>query len=230
MRTIEHLMSALEGLGVDNCRIEMEGGNEVPLLDGSAKMWVEAVREAGISPATDEDGNKVPRSRFVLNKPLHVSSGDSFVAAFPSPQLRITYGIDFGQVPAIGTQWFSVCLHDTSVYECEVAPARTFCIFEQIGELQAAGLIKGGSKDNAIICSMKDGWLNAPLRFPDEPCRHKLLDLIGDVALCAQNGDLGLPIAHIVAFKASHMLHTKFGDTLLHSTRLNQEVPVKAIR
>lgn len=217
VRTIEHLLSALEGLGVDNCRIEIEGGNEVPLLDGSAKIWVDAILEAGLSPAIDDGGNKVPRKVFVLDKPLHVSNGDSFVAAFPSPQLRITYGIDFGQVPAIGTQWFSLCLGSGSVYENEVAPARTFGIFEQIPQLQAAGLIKGGSTDNAIICSIKDGWLNPPLRFSNEPCRHKLLDLVGDIALCAQNGDPGLPVAHIIAFKASHLLHAKFGDALLNA-------------
>lgn len=224
VRTVEHLLSALEGLGVDNCRIEIEGGNEVPLLDGSAKVWVEAVHEAGISFATDKGGNQVLRDTFVLKEPLFVSQQDSFVAAFPSSDLRITYGIDFQEVPAIRTQWFSICLGDASNYEVEIAPARTFGIAEQIGRLQAAGLVKGGSTDNAIICSVKDGWLNLPLRFSDEPCRHKLLDLIGDLALCAQNGNPGLPAAHIIAFKAGHLLHTKFGGVLLHAMRNQAKV------
>ncbi|MCO5596384.1 hypothetical protein L7F22_050445 [Adiantum nelumboides] len=120
-------------------------------------------------------------------------------------------------VSAIGTQWFSVRLDRSLTYEQEVAPARTFCIAEQIPGMQAAGLIKGGSVDNAIICRMNDGWLNPPLRFSDEPCRHKLLDLIGDVALCAENGNSGLPNAHIVAFKAGHLLHTRFSLALLQA-------------
>jgi len=85
----------------------------------------------------------------------------------------------------------------------------------QIEQLRAAGLIKGGSLENALVCSKDKGWLNPPLRFGDEPCRHKLLDLIGDLALCASPGHPGLPLAHIVAFKASHSLHVKFGEAIL---------------
>ncbi|KAG0617863.1 hypothetical protein M758_4G021300 [Ceratodon purpureus] len=225
--TVEHLMSALEGLGVDNCRIEIEGGDEVPLLDGSAREWVEAIEESGLSVATDSStGAQSARNSFVVVAPISVTHGDSFVAAFPSPFTRLTYGIDFPQVPAIGSRWFTWTPTGPSSYKDEVAPARTFGIAEQIEELRAAGLIKGGSLENALVCSMDKGWLNPPLRFEDEPCRHKLLDLIGDLALCASPGHAGLPVAHIVAFKASHALHVKFGAALLRHRMKCEEVQV----
>lgn len=227
VRTVEHLMSALEGLGVDNCRIEIEGGNEVPLLDGSAREWVEAIEESGLSIAKDYAGFGSARNAYVLDSPITVHQGDSFVAAFPSPFTRLTYGIDFPHVPAIGLRWFCWTPSGPSSYKHEVAPARTFGIAEQLEQLRAAGLIKGGSLDNALVCSTEEGWLNPPLRFDDEPCRHKLLDLIGDLALCAAPGHPGLPIAHIVAFKASHALHVKFGAALLqHQMKLHNLVQV----
>ncbi|KAG6552322.1 hypothetical protein Mapa_006175 [Marchantia paleacea] len=212
--TVEHLLSALEGLGVDNCRIEITGGNEVPLLDGSALQWVEAIEEAGLSIALDKQGTLQSRKVLVINEPITVCHGDSFVAAFPAASSRLTYGIDFPQVPAIGRQWFTWSADDIGAYKSEVAPARTFGIFEQIKQLQANGLIQGGTLENALVCSMETGWVNPPLRFSDEPCRHKLLDLLGDLALCAYSGHPGLPVAHIVAYKASHALHIKFGEAL----------------
>lgn len=225
VHTVEHLMSALEGLGVDNCRIEIEGGDEVPLLDGSAREWVEAIEESGLSIATDPMGAQTARNSFVVDAPISVTQGDSFVAAFPSPFTRLTYGIDFPRVPAIGSRWFTWTPTGPLSYKDEVAPARTFGIAEQIEELRAAGLIKGGCLENALVCSMEKGWLNPPLRFEDEPCRHKLLDLIGDLALCASPGHAGLPIAHVVAFKASHALHVKFGAALLrHRTKCDAQV------
>ncbi|CAI5477629.1 unnamed protein product [Closterium sp. Yama58-4] len=100
-------------------------------------------------------------------------------------------------------------------YVSGIAPARTFCILEQVEQMRAAGLIKGGSLHNALVCSQTRGWVNPPLRLPLEPCRHKLLDLIGDLALCARGGNAGIPNAHIVAYKASHALHVVFGKTLM---------------
>ncbi|CAM6063408.1 unnamed protein product [Sphagnum tenellum] len=214
VRTVEHLLSALEGLGVDNCQIDIDG-NEVPLLDGSAREWVQAIEESGLVVASNSEGLPVDREVLVIEEPITSIQGDSFIAAFPAPSTRLTYGIDFPQVPAIGTQWFTWIPEGPASYKHEVAPARTFGIYEQIEQLHAAGLIKGGSLENALVCSKDKGWLNPPLRFGDEPCRHKLLDLIGDLALCASPGHPGLPLAHIVAFKASHSLHVKFGEAIL---------------
>eukprot|EP00271_Cylindrocystis_brebissonii_P021147 TRINITY_DN7409_c0_g1_i1.p1 TRINITY_DN7409_c0_g1~~TRINITY_DN7409_c0_g1_i1.p1 ORF type:complete len:409 (+),score=56.68 TRINITY_DN7409_c0_g1_i1:76-1227(+) len=208
--TVEHLLSALEGMGVDNVRIEMEGGSEMPILDGSAREWVLAIEEAGVvaaSPASSTDKATSERSRLVLEHPLTVQDGDSWVAAFPSAVPLLSYGIDFPQVPVIGRQWCSWSPPGagdppSTSYMRNVAPARTFGIFEQFEMLRAQGLIKGGSLDNALVCSVTKGWLNSePLRFPDEPCRHKLLDLVGDLALCAGGGRAGIPLAHVVAYK-----------------------------
>ncbi|XP_078161339.1 putative UDP-3-O-acyl-N-acetylglucosamine deacetylase 1, mitochondrial [Carex rostrata] len=212
--TVEHLLSSLEILGVDNCRIEIDGGNEIPLLDGSSKGWTELIKSTGLCVARDDKGLGMEKLVPKLLETVHLHRDDSFIVAFPSPETRITYGIDFPKVPAIGSQQFSLIV-DKDKYTNEIAPSRTFCIFEEVQKLWVAGLIKGGSSENAIVCSLRDGWLNPPLRFPDEPCRHKILDLIGDFSLLAQNGNGGLPVAHISAYKAGHSLHTGFVRHLL---------------
>ncbi len=199
VRTVEHLLSTLAGMGVDNARIEIDGP-EVPLLDGSAKLWATAIAQAGITP------QDALRQRPTLAEPVWVRHEDAFVAALPSPQLRFSYGIDFDLV-AIGNQWHSWSPEITSFAD-EVAPARTFGFAQQIEQLRAAGLIKGGSLDNALVCGV-EGWINPPLRFPNEPARHKLLDLVGDMSLLGT-----LPIAHFLAYKASHSLHTQLVRSL----------------
>ncbi|MFK8184765.1 MAG: UDP-3-O-acyl-N-acetylglucosamine deacetylase [Phormidesmis sp.] len=200
VRTVEHLLSSLMVLGIDNVRIEIDGP-EVPLLDGSAKEWMEALAPAGVSVQA------APRNvRSALSSPLTVQEGDAWVAAFPSSELRFSYGIDF-DLPAIGNQWHSWAAETESFGET-VAPARTFGLAHQIDYLRSQGLIKGGSLDNALVCG-KDGWLNPPLRFENEPARHKLLDLVGDLSLL---GDI--PKAHYVAYKASHSLHVKLAQTI----------------
>ncbi|CAA7033427.1 unnamed protein product [Microthlaspi erraticum] len=221
IRTVEHLLSALEAKGVDNCRIQIESESaddrevEVPILDGSAKEWVDAIEEIGINVARNHVGESVEKMVTHLNKPVHVCKNDSFVAAFPSIETRITCGIDFPQVPAIGCQWFSWRPVRESCFEKDIAPSRTFCVYEEVERMREAGLIKGGSLENAIVCSAERGWMNPPLRFDDEPCRHKILDLIGDLSLVAREGNGGLPVAHIVAFKASHALHNDLARLLI---------------
>ncbi len=205
VRTVEHLLAALVGLGIDNVRIEITGP-EVPLIDGSALGWVEALRQTGRHIQSE------PRPVARLSQPVTVAHGDAFVAAFPAPSLRLTYGIDF-EVSAIGNQWFSWAF-DADPFGPEgfataVAPARTFGLAHQVDQLRASGLIQGGSLDNALVCG-NEGWLNPPLRFDNEPARHKMLDLIGDLSLLGS-----LPIAHIVAYKASHRLHGELAAALV---------------
>lgn len=204
VRTVEHLLAALTGMGIDNARIEVDGP-EVPLLDGSAQEWVKAITEVGwVSQAA-------PRRISRLAQPLTVHYDDAFVAAFPSNHCRLTYGIDF-EVKAIGNQWFSwipeVDLRSAVGFARAIAPARTFGLAHQIDYLRSQGLIQGGSLDNALVCG-KDGWVNPPLRFDDEPVRHKMLDLIGDLSLLGT-----LPQAHIVAYKASHRLHLQLARAI----------------
>jgi len=206
VRTVEHLLAALAGLGIDNARIELDGP-EVPLLDGSARCWAEAIAQVGVIAQT------APRQTYTLSEPIWVYEGDAFVAALPAPELRFTYGIDF-DLPAIGNQWHSWSPAQENFAEA-IAPARTFGLAHQIEQLRTNGLIKGGSLENALVCGA-EGWLNPPLRFSNEPVRHKLLDLVGDLSL------LNLfPCAHILAYKASHHLHTQL--TQLIAQRMKDE-------
>ncbi|KAM6562117.1 hypothetical protein CsatB_022115 [Cannabis sativa] len=207
--TIEHLLSALEAMGVDNCRIEIANSEpvgddhhvEVPIFDGSASEWVEAIEEVGLKMATDECGNSYEKMAAHVNKPIRIRKKGSYVAAFPSPKVSITCGIHFPQAPAIGSQCLSSVPFDNSYYSNQIASSRTFCIYEEVEKMYELGLIKGGGLENAIVCSASKGWLNPPLRFHDEPCRHKVLDLIGDLSLLARFGNQGIPVAHIVVCK-----------------------------
>lgn len=192
VRTVEHLLAALVAMGVDNARIELDGP-EVPLLDGSAQDWVAAIAAAGTQVQA------APRHYPVIEAPIWAQDGDAFVVAMPAPEPRFTYGIDF-ELPAIGNQWHSWDPNQDA-FATTVAPARTFGLAHQIEFLRRQGLIQGGSLENALVCD-REGWVNPPLRFDNEPVRHKLLDLIGDLSLLG-----ALPQAHILAYKASHALH-----------------------
>jgi UDP-3-O-[3-hydroxymyristoyl] N-acetylglucosamine deacetylase len=202
VRTVEHLLAALAAMGVDNARIEIDG-SEVPLLDGSAKIWTESIAAVGlVSQSTTED--KPP---ITIQQPIWVYQDDAFVAALPASETRFSYGIDF-DLPAIGNQWYSFVLNPEN-FRSEIAPARTFGLLHQIEHLQKTGLIKGGSLDNALVCGL-EGWVNPPLRFANEPVRHKILDLVGDLSLLGK-----LPIAHFLAYKASHNLHIQLAQKIL---------------
>lgn len=230
VRTVEHLLAALAASGIDNARIEIDGP-EVPLLDGSAKVWVEAIAATGIVSQEAEMQNsathrhspflectpalygheytnaslQVPR----VSTPVWIHQGDAFVAALPSSVTCFTYGIDF-DLSAIGKQWHTWSPEKES-FATEIAPARTFGLAHQIDQLRASGLIKGGSLDNALVCG-EQGWFNPPLRFSNEPVRHKLLDLVGDISLLGN-----IPIAHFLAYKASHNLHIQLVQNLAQS-------------
>jgi UDP-3-O-[3-hydroxymyristoyl] N-acetylglucosamine deacetylase len=200
VRTVEHLLAALTALGVEDARIEIDGA-ELPLLDGSAQVWVDnLIRSSPQSTAAHL------ATSGAITQPVWIRQDDAFVAALPSSVLRFTYGIDFDVAP-IGNQWHS-WQPDKDDFRTEIAPARTFGLAYQIDQLRSAGLIKGGSLDNALVCD-EHQWLNPPLRFPNEPCRHKLLDLIGDLSLLGK-----LPQAHFLAYKASHQLHVQLAQRL----------------
>ncbi|MEH2239899.1 UDP-3-O-acyl-N-acetylglucosamine deacetylase [Nostoc sp.] len=207
VRTVEHLLAALSGMGVDNARIEIDG-SEVPLLDGSASVWTANIVQVGL--ISQPVNNQVP---LAVTEPIWVYQGDAFVCALPAPQTRFSYGIDF-DLPAIGNQWHSWSptaeLGKASAsFAAEIAPARTFGLLDQIEHLQKTGLIKGGSLDNALVCG-PEGWLNPPLRFANEPVRHKILDLVGDLSLLGT-----FPNAHFLAYKASHNLHIQLAQRIL---------------
>ncbi|MDJ1172183.1 UDP-3-O-acyl-N-acetylglucosamine deacetylase [Roseofilum sp. BLCC_M154] len=199
VRTVEHLLASLISLGITDARIEIDGP-EIPLLDGSSAPWVEGILDH------QPDGRQFPVSEKNLTEPIWITDKDAFVAAIPAPQLRFTYGIEF-DLAAIGQQWHT-WQPDREPFSTTIAPARTFGLAHQIEHLRAQGLIKGGSLDNALVCG-PEGWLNPPLRFANEPARHKLLDLVGDLSL------VGVPpVAHYLAFKASHHLHVQLAKKI----------------
>lgn len=205
VRTVEHLLAALGGMGVDDVRIEVEGP-EIPLLDGSAWPWVEAIAQVGIREGS---GIGSPEPAIAVDSPQWIRDSDAFVAALPSPELRFSYGIDF-DVDAIGNQWHSWSPARGN-FATAIAPARTFGLAHQVDQLRRLGLIEGGSLDNALVCS-HEGWINPPLRFANEPVRHKILDLVGDISLLGQ-----FPVAHFIAYKASHNLHVQLARLLVES-------------
>jgi UDP-3-O-[3-hydroxymyristoyl] N-acetylglucosamine deacetylase len=196
--TVEHLLAALAGTGVTQAVLLVEG-EEIPLLDGSALPWVEAIAEAGLA-ALD-----TPAHAPSPQVPLTLQQGEGFVTALPASGLRLGAGIEFREA-AIGRQLLSLEL-TPATFVAEIAPARTFGLRSQVDQLLAAGLIRGGGLDNALVCD-GDHWLNPPLRFADEPVRHKILDLLGDLAL------VGLPRAQVFAFRGSHGLHTALAAAL----------------
>lgn len=217
VRTVEHLLAALTALSLDNVRIEIDGP-ELPLLDGSAQKWIEAILD-GTANSSRKNGNTQtqPADRNVrspLSELISVQSGDAWVTAYPSEALRFSYGIDF-ELAAIGNQWHSwspdAAAGTGEDFASAIAPARTFGLAHQIDYLRSQGLIKGGSLDNALVCSA-EGWVNPPLRFANEPARHKLLDLMGDLSLLGH-----IPTAHYVAYKASHALHVALAKKLEES-------------
>ena len=207
LSTVEHLLAALAGCGLTHVHIQVSG-SEIPLLDGSSLQWVEAIKEAGMKKI-----QSAKRSTLLIDKPLVLNRGSSVITAIPSEKFKLIGIIDF-PYEAIGKQMFEIELTPEK-FVVEIAPARTFGFKDQIDKLMTLGLIKGGALDNALVCA-GDHWLNPPLRFNDEPIRHKLLDLIGDLSL------VGFPRAQILVYKGSHGLHTDMALELLNSsTRVN---------
>ena len=195
--TIEHLMSALVGLGVPWARITVDGP-ELPILDGSAQGWVKAIRPATIAPL-----GMLPTKP--ISEPITVEGRNgSYISATPSDKLSITLTIEYDH-PVIGTQ--TAMFVEGDDYAKEIAPARTFGLRSEVDALLAAGLAKGGSLDNAVIVE-EDGY-STPLRFPNELARHKILDLLGDLYLSG-----GLPKADIIAVKPSHTLNVALAARL----------------
>ncbi len=203
LSTVEHLLAALAGCGLTHVHIQVSGG-EIPLLDGSSLQWVEAIKEAGI-----KEIQSCRNLTVAIDKPIVINRGSSVITAIPSDCFKLIGIIDF-PYEAIGKQIYEIQLSPQKFVE-QIAPARTFGFKDQIEKLIALGLIKGGALDNALVCE-GDHWLNPPLRFNDEPIRHKLLDLIGDLSL------VGFPRAQILVYKGSHGLHTDFALELFHSS------------
>lgn len=191
--TVEHLMSAFSGMGVDNAVVEVDAP-EIPIMDGSARPFVDLLKGVG----TQIQGKC--KKLLVITKPVSVSEGESTAMLSPSPHFRITYKIEFGH-PSIGVQSYDMKFSDVS-YEQQICSARTFGFLKDVEYLQAKGLALGGSLRNAVVLDDHRIINKEGLRFPDEFVKHKILDAIGDLSL------LGIPIiGHFVAFKSGHRLN-----------------------
>lgn len=193
--TVEHVLAAFAGLEIDNIYAEVDAG-EAPVGDGSSSPFVEVLSEAGIEEQDRE------RKQIKITHPIAYEQDGISLLALPSDTLKLSYTIEYGHT-ALDTQYRSFTI-DPNVFASEIAPARTYCFLHDVEQLKEAGLIKGGSIENAIVIG-DDGILNEKLRFSDEFARHKVLDLLGDLFL------LGTPLlAHVVAIKAGHASHVEF--------------------
>jgi UDP-3-O-[3-hydroxymyristoyl] N-acetylglucosamine deacetylase len=205
--TVEHLLAALVGMGVDNCIIELDG-MEVPILDGSSEEWVDLVEDAGIVKLEAE------RQYLRILEPVEVVEASRSIRIEPADEYRVTCRIDFAH-PVVGQQERSVALGN-GAFARDLASARTFGFLHEVEALRAAGLIRGGSVENAIVLTPNGGMLNeVALRWPDEFVRHKIIDIIGDLAL------FGMPVlGHVVADRAGHALHTQLVAKVLLDERV----------
>lgn len=202
LSTTEHLLSVLYSMGIDNARVEIDN-LEVPILDGSGQPFIKLLQKAGVK--------QLRRRRRLLRikRPVEVEDNGKRIAVVPDESFRITCETNYGH-PLAGRQVLELELTPGD-YARSIAPARTFGFSEDLDRMRDMGLIRGATLDNAI-CFNGNGILNpGGLRFPDECCRHKVLDLIGDLAL------IGRPLlGHVIAERAGHAMHTALVNKIMH--------------
>jgi UDP-3-O-[3-hydroxymyristoyl] N-acetylglucosamine deacetylase len=211
--TTEHLLSAFIGMGIDNAIVELDN-LELPILDGSAQPFVEMIENAGIRK------QRRPRKYLKIRRELEWREGNKFIAVYPSDSYSVSYSINFPH-PLIGKETFQVELSNGS-YVRQIAPARTFGSRQDEQAMRNMGLIRGASHENCVVLS-RDGLENGPLRFPDEFVRHKVLDLVGDLALLGKQ-----ILGNVVADRAGHAMHTALVSRILRDKSLWEEVTVSA--
>jgi UDP-3-O-[3-hydroxymyristoyl] N-acetylglucosamine deacetylase len=198
--TVEHLLAALVSLGIDNVVVELNSP-EVPIMDGSSAPFVYLIHEAGVKRLS------APRRYLKIRRPISLAQGDKRIAIYPSDHFKVTYSIAFDH-PLLRHQSRTIRLSEEAFVD-DIAPARTFTFLKEVEMLRQRGLALGGSLENAIVVG-DTGILNHGLRFDDEFVRHKILDVIGDMAL------IGLPvIGHLVAHRGGHALHTAFAAQVM---------------
>ena len=209
--TTEHLLSAFIGLSIDNAIVELDN-LELPILDGSAQPFVAMIRKAGIRK------QRRPRKYLKIRREVEMREGNKFIAVYPADTYSVSYSINFPH-PLIGKETLQVELSNGS-YLRHIAPARTFGSRQDEQAMRNMGLIRGASRENCIVLT-RDGIENGPLRFPDEFVRHKVLDLVGDLALLGRQ-----ILGNVVADRAGHAMHTALVSRLLRDRTLWEEVTV----
>ena len=209
--TTEHLLSAFIGMGIDNAIVELDN-LELPILDGSAKPFVEMIQKAGIRK------QRRPRKYLKIGRELEMREGNKFIAVYPANSYSVSYSINFPH-PLIGKETFEVELTNGS-YLRQIAAARTFGSRKDEQAMRNMGLIRGASRENCIVLT-RDGVENGPLRFRDEFVRHKILDLVGDLALLGKQ-----VLGKVVADRAGHAMHTALVSRILRDKSMWEEVSV----
>ena len=212
--TTEHLLSAFIGMGIDNAVVELDN-LELPILDGSAWPFVELIRKAGIRK------QRRLRTYLRIRRELELREGNKFIAVYPSDTYSVSYTINFPH-PLIGKETFRAELQDGN-YLRQIAPARTFGFREDEQAMRNMGLIRGASRENCIVLT-KNGIENPPLRYADEFVRHKVLDLIGDLALIGRQ-----ILGNVVADRAGHAMHNALVSRLLRDRTLWEEATVEDV-
>ncbi len=212
--TTEHLLSAFTGVGIDNAIVELDN-LELPILDGSAQPFVEMIQKAGIRK------QRKARTYLRIVREIELREGDKFIAVYPADTYTVAYSINFPH-PLIGKQKYSVRLTNGS-YVKEIASARTFGFLHEADAMRQQGLIRGASTDNAIVLNREE-VLNPPLRFADEFVRHKVLDLIGDLALIGKQ-----ILGSVVADRAGHAMHTALVSRILRDHSYWEETTMEEI-
>lgn len=205
--TTEHLLSAFIGIGLDNAVVELDN-LELPILDGSSKPFVDMVLQAGLRQ------QRKKRTYLRIKREIEVREGNKFIGAYPASGYAVAYKINFA--PPIGAQEFEIDLSQ-DLYRKELAAARTFGFLSEEKAMKNMGLIRGASEANVIVLT-SNGVKNGPLRYEDEFVRHKVLDLIGDLALLGKQ-----IIGRIVADRAGHAMHTALVSRLLKDRSLWEE-------
>jgi UDP-3-O-[3-hydroxymyristoyl] N-acetylglucosamine deacetylase len=213
--TTEHLLSAFIGTGIDNAIVELDN-LELPILDGSARPFVDMIQKAGIRK------QRRLRSYMRIRREIELREGNKFIAVYPADTYSVSYTIDFPH-RLIGRETFRVDLTDGNFLR-EIAPARTFGFLLEADAMRQQGLIRGASTENAIVLT-PEGLMNPPLRYADEFVRHKVLDLIGDLALVGKQ-----ILGSIVADRAGHAMHTALVSRLLRDKSLWEETTLEEYR
>jgi len=193
---VEHLLSALKGMGVDNARIEVEGP-EILAADGSAKLFVELLEKAKLQD------QKAPRKIVKISKPIYWSQGEVHLVALPSEEFRVSYTMHYPQSPLLRSQYYTVNVNPKQ-FKDEIAPCRTFSLYEEILPFIEKGMIKGGGLENALVIRGNQIMNPEGARFPDEMVRHKILDLIGDFFI----------LGHIISVRSGHSSNIAFAKLI----------------
>jgi len=201
LQTVEHLLSCLYALQIDNLIIQLDGP-EIPIFDGSAKVFVKKIEEAGIQSYSTQ------KVYYELKNPVVWSEGDVTLVGLPSKEFKVSYTLHYPHNAFLGSQYFSYLLNPTT-YRDEIAPCRTFSLYEEVAYMVEKGLIKGGGLENGVVIKGNEVMNPEGLRYKNEMVRHKVLDLIGDLSL------LGIPFfAHIIAIRSGHSSNIAFAKKI----------------